>query len=50
KGEIPSLRRRPAGCEFHTRCIHARERCRVEAPQPAPLPGGREVRCHFPLV
>ncbi|MSP48720.1 MAG: ABC transporter ATP-binding protein, partial [Alphaproteobacteria bacterium] len=21
KGEIPSLRRRPAGCEFHTRCI-----------------------------
>lgn len=50
KGEIPSLRRRPSGCEFHTRCVHAQDRCRVEAPRPMPLPDGREVRCHFPLV
>jgi len=50
KGEIPSLRRRPSGCEFHTRCVYAQERCRVEAPLPTPLPGGREVRCHFPLI
>ncbi len=50
KGEIPSLRRRPSGCEFHTRCVHAQDRCRVEAPGPTPLPDGREVRCHFPLI
>jgi len=49
-GEIPSLRRRPSGCEFHTRCLYAQDRCRVEAPGPTPLPGGREVRCHFPLT
>lgn len=46
QGEIPSLRRLPPGCEFHTRCLHAQDRCRVEAP----LPDGREVRCHFPLI
>ena len=50
KGEIPSLRRRPPGCEFHTRCVHAQARCRVEAPGPTPLGDGREVRCHFPLA
>jgi len=50
KGEIPSLRRRPSGCEFHTRCGKAQPRCRVEPPQPVPLPDAREVRCHFPLV
>ncbi len=50
QGEIPSLRRRPSGCEFHTRCLYAQDRCRVEAPLPTPLPDGREVRCHFPLI
>ncbi|MBL8691157.1 MAG: ABC transporter ATP-binding protein [Rhodospirillaceae bacterium] len=50
KGEIPSLRRRPPGCEFHTRCVHAQARCRIEPPGPIPLGDGREVRCHFPLV
>lgn len=50
QGEIPSLRRRPSGCEFHTRCIYAQARCRVEAPGPTSLGDGREVRCHFPLI
>jgi peptide/nickel transport system ATP-binding protein len=50
KGEIPSLRRRPSGCEFHTRCLYAQERCRVEAPAPVAFGDGREVRCHFPLA
>ena len=50
QGEIPSLRRRPSGCEFHTRCLYAQDRCRVEAPKPTLLEGGREVRCHYPLV
>jgi peptide/nickel transport system ATP-binding protein len=50
KGEIPSLRNRPAGCEFHTRCPLVQPRCRVEAPGPTTLAGGRLVRCHFPLA
>jgi oligopeptide/dipeptide ABC transporter ATP-binding protein len=31
-GEIPSLRSRPAVCEFHTRCPIVAPRCRTEAP------------------
>jgi len=49
RGEIPSVFRRPSGCEFHTRCPIARERCRAEAPSYRPMAGGRTVRCHFPL-
>jgi peptide/nickel transport system ATP-binding protein len=49
KGEIPSVFSRPPGCEFHTRCPIARERCRTEAPAYRALAGGRTVRCHFPL-
>lgn len=49
KGEIPSLLRRPAGCEFHTRCPFTQDRCRQEAP---PLSGtsGHSYTCHFPLA
>jgi peptide/nickel transport system ATP-binding protein len=49
KGEIPSVFSRPPGCEFHTRCPMARERCRTEAPAYRAVAGGRTVRCHFPL-
>jgi oligopeptide/dipeptide ABC transporter ATP-binding protein len=49
KGEIPSLRIRPAGCEFHTRCAFAAARCRVEPPDLTTIAAGRLVRCHFPL-
>ena len=48
-GEIPSLRSRPSGCEFHTRCPFVQARCRAEAPPLAPVAAGRHVRCHFPL-
>jgi len=47
RGEVPSVLRRPAGCEFHTRCPLAREVCRVTAPQLAPVGQGRLARCHF---
>jgi len=50
EGEVPSLARRPAGCEFHTRCPQAEARCRREAPAERALGDGRLIRCHFPLV
>ncbi len=49
EGEVPSLEKRPSGCEFHTRCPYARERCREEAPGPTEHETGHTVRCHFPL-
>nr|WP_316650882.1 ABC transporter ATP-binding protein [uncultured Gellertiella sp.] len=49
-GEVPSLLRRPAGCEFHTRCRHVRDRCRVEAPEMTSLSPTHRVACHFPLA
>jgi peptide/nickel transport system ATP-binding protein len=50
KGEIPSIVNRPQGCEFHTRCPLAQERCRAETPMLVAHAGGRQVRCHFPLA
>ena len=50
EGEVPSLLRRPSGCEFHPRCRFAQARCRVEAPAPHRTADGRTVRCHFPLA
>jgi oligopeptide/dipeptide ABC transporter ATP-binding protein len=50
QGEVPSLTRRPSGCEFHTRCPHMQDRCRSERPLPRSLADGREIRCHFPLA
>jgi oligopeptide/dipeptide ABC transporter ATP-binding protein len=47
KGEVPSLLARPTGCEFHTRCPIAAERCRSETPQLRDLGGDRKVKCHF---
>jgi len=49
RGEIPSVFRRPSGCEFHTRCPIAAERCRVDPPAYRAMGAGRMVRCHFPL-
>lgn len=47
RGEVPSVLRRPSGCEFHTRCNMAQEICRHTAPVLAPLGAGRQARCHF---
>jgi len=49
EGEVPSLARRPAGCDFHTRCPYAQPRCREQAPDDRALPDGRRIACHFPL-
>lgn len=47
RGEVPSVLRRPTGCEFHTRCAIAREICRTAAPVLVPLGTERLARCHF---
>ena len=49
EGEVPSLTNRPSGCEFHTRCPVAQERCRSETPERCEIEPGHYVRCHFPL-
>ena len=48
-GEVPSLLRRPSGCEFHPRCPFARDRCAREAPVLSPAADGRRRACHYPL-
>ncbi|CDX24979.1 oligopeptide transporter subunit; ATP-binding component of ABC superfamily [Mesorhizobium plurifarium] len=51
KGEMPSLMRRPSGCEFHTRCRYAQDICYRAFPEPSTSPDDTEhsFRCHFPL-
>jgi oligopeptide/dipeptide ABC transporter ATP-binding protein len=48
-GEVPSLARRPSGCEFHTRCHYAQEMCRTERPGTDIRAPYHIYRCHFPL-
>ena len=46
-GDPPDPADRPSGCAFHPRCPVAIGRCRVDAPDLAPLAGdGRLVACH----
>lgn len=44
-GEMPSPSDPPPGCRFHTRCPHARARCKSDNPK---LEGAdHQVACHF---
>ena len=47
QGDIPSPISPPAGCPFHPRCPHARERCRHEVPQLQEREPGHWASCHF---
>ena len=47
RGEVPSILRRPEGCEFHTRCPLAQDICRQSAPALVATGPGRQARCHF---
>ncbi|MDQ2067621.1 ABC transporter ATP-binding protein [Xinfangfangia sp. CPCC 101601] len=47
KGEIPSLLRRPSGCEFHSRCPIAEVICHQTRPSLRQIAPGRSVRCHL---
>jgi peptide/nickel transport system ATP-binding protein len=49
-GEVPSPLERPRGCHFHPRCPRAKERCRVEDPEPTRLGETHVVRCFYPDV
>ena len=51
-GDVPSPINPPSGCPFHTRCPHATERCRSDAPHLRDAPGGsgHQVACHYDLV
>ena len=49
-GEVPSLARRPPGCEFHTRCPRAQPLCRQERPAVHRISPTHIHRCHFPLL
>lgn len=52
KGEVPSMLRRPSGCEFHTRCLYAQEICSRVFPEAAANSAETEhsFKCHFPLT
>jgi oligopeptide/dipeptide ABC transporter ATP-binding protein len=45
-GEIPSPRKPPNGCRFHTRCPLAIERCKTEVPQLSDYGNNHYVACH----
>lgn len=47
RGEVPSILRRPNGCEFHTRCPKAQDICRRAAPPLVRIAPGRLARCHL---
>jgi oligopeptide/dipeptide ABC transporter ATP-binding protein len=47
QGDVPSPINPPSGCAFHTRCPHAFDRCRAEAPALKPAADGRHVACHL---
>ncbi|RWJ52639.1 ABC transporter ATP-binding protein [Mesorhizobium sp.] len=50
KGEVPSLLRRPSGCEFHPRCRNAQDICSRVFPERSTSPNDatHSFRCHFP--
>jgi oligopeptide transport system ATP-binding protein len=46
-GDVPSAMAPPSGCRFHTRCVHAVERCKREMPALQRIEPGHWVACHF---
>ncbi|MDF0603055.1 ABC transporter ATP-binding protein [Psychromarinibacter sp. C21-152] len=46
-GEIPSADAIPTGCAFRSRCPHAFDRCKIEAPRMQDVGGGQTAACHL---
>ena len=46
-GDVPSPITPPPGCRFHTRCLYAEARCRVEEPAMKETHPGHFVACHL---
>jgi len=49
KGEVPSLRQRPTGCEFHTRCPRVQANCRISFPATEGTEGSQAWNCFHAL-
>ena len=47
KGDVPSPANPPPGCNFHTRCPYAFDRCRVEAPSLKSVGDAHTAACHL---
>jgi len=49
EGDVPSPRNPPSGCYFHTRCPHATDLCRREAPELVTIADepDRQAACHL---
>ncbi len=48
EGDVPSPVNPPPGCNFHTRCAYAEERCKLEVPVLRDIGGeGHKVACHL---
>ena len=48
EGEVPSPANPPSGCAFHTRCLYAQDKCKVETPEMG-VEGERKFACFYPL-
>ena len=47
KGDVPSPISPPSGCHFHTRCVYATDRCRIESPTLREVVPGHQAACHL---
>jgi len=50
KGDLPSPMAPPSGCNFHTRCPLAQEKCSAESPEWDEKVTGHWVACHYPVT
>ena len=46
EGDVPSPINPPSGCAFHTRCVHARDKCRQLRPEMTEHEPGHLCACH----
>lgn len=47
EGDVPSPDTPPPGCKFHTRCVYAKDKCKVELPQLEEKAPNHFARCHY---